>query len=106
MPETNAADDRSLSMAASLWVKETDNQVLKPLSQWRDDFYGYWMVVTDSATINGEDMAIARYYGTDREKILDIWNELCLKAERPTVAFYHNVKSNWMGGAFLVKVDN
>ncbi|MDR2650112.1 MAG: hypothetical protein LBB94_10415 [Clostridiales bacterium] len=55
-----------------LWVKEVENPILKPLDQWRDDLYGYWMVITDTQVIDGIKMAIARYYGTDENRILDL----------------------------------
>ena len=93
-------------MEQDLWVKEVKNPRLKPLNQWRDELYGYWMVVTDSTNVDGVNMAIARYYGTDRERLLDIWNDLCLKTDEPTVEFLCNKRSNWMGGAFIAKVDS
>ena len=93
-------------MLEDLWVKEVINPTLRPLDQWRDELYGYWMVVTDSTTIDGVKMAIARYYGTDREALLDIWNDLCLKLEEPTVKILCNKRSNWMGGAFIVKAES
>ena len=64
------------------------------------------MVVTDSTTIDGISMAIARYYGTDREKLLDIWNDLCMEAEEPNVEILCNRRTNWMGGAFIVKIKS
>jgi len=54
------------SMEQGLWVREVENPLLKPLNQWRDELFGYWMVVTDSKIVDGISMAIARYYGTDR----------------------------------------
>jgi len=84
-----------------LWVKEVKNPILKPLDQWRDDLYGYWMVVTDTQVIDGIKMAIARYYGTDEEKILDLWCEL-----GPTAEYRLNKRSNWLGGAFIAKTDS
>ena len=93
-------------MKLDLWVKEVSNPILKPLNQWRDELYGYWMVVTDSYKNDGIDMAIARYYGTDRECLLDIWNDLCLKTDGPTVEIFCNKHSNWMGGAFIAKADS
>ena len=93
-------------MEQDLWVREVKNPTLRPLNQWRNELFGYWMVVTDSTTIDGINMAIARYYGTDRESLLDIWNDLCLKTEEPTVEILCNKRSNWMGGAFIVKIDS
>jgi len=93
-------------MTQDLWVKQVDNPVLRPLNQWREELLGYWMVVTDSSTIDGVNMAIARYYGTDREKLLDIWNDLCLETEEPNVRILCNKRSNWMGGAFIVKTSS
>ena len=93
-------------MEQELWVKEVETPVSKPLSQWRDELLGYWMVVTDSATIDGVKYAVARYYGTDRENLLDIWNDLCLSTEEPTVEFLCNIRSNWMGGAFIAKANS
>ena len=88
-----------------LWVKEVENPVLKPLNDWRDELYGYWMVVTDMHNVDGTRMAIARYYGTDEDKLYDIWDELCLKIDKPTVGIRYNKKSNWMGGAFIAKAE-
>ena len=93
-------------MKQGLWVKEVEAPSLKPLNQWRDELFGYWMVVTDSTTVNGVNMAIARYYGTDRENLLDIWNELCLKTEEPTVEILCNKRNNWMGGAFIANANS
>jgi hypothetical protein len=87
------------------WVKEVENPVLKPLGQWRDELYGYWMVATDPKTADGTKSVIARYYGTDKARIYAICGELCAEAEEPDAEVFHNVKSNWMGGAFLVKAD-
>ena len=93
-------------MDKELWVKPVENPVSKPLNQWRDEFYGYWMVVSNTKSIDGIDMATARYYGTDREKLLDIWDELCLASEKPDVEMVCNIRSAWMGGAFLVKNES
>lgn len=93
-------------MIKDMWVEEVVNPTLKPLDQWREELYGYWMVVTDSTTVDGVRMAIARYYGTDREALLDIWNELCLGSEKPTVKILCNKRSHWMGGAFIVKTES
>ena len=93
-------------MKQGLWVKEVEAPSLKPLNQWRDELFGYWMVVTDSTTVNGVNMAIARYYGTDRENLLDIWNELCLKTEEPTVEILCNKRNNLMGGAFIANANS
>ena len=90
-------------MEQDLWVKEVNIPILKPLSQWRDELIGYWMVVTDSTTVDGIRMAVARYYGTDRENLLDIWNNLCMNSEEPTVEILCNKRSHWMGGAFIAK---
>jgi len=92
-------------MSQELWIKEIESPASKPLNQWRDELYGYWMVVTDSVSIDGVDMATARYYGTDREKLLDIWNGLCMETPEPTVAIHCNKRSNWMGGAFVAKIN-
>ena len=93
-------------MEQGLWVREVESPALKPLNQWRDELFGYWMVVTDSTIIDGVNMAIARYYGTDRENLLDIWNDLCLSTEEPTVEILCNMRSEWMGGAFIAKADS
>ena len=93
-------------MTQELWIKKIENPVLKPLNHWRDELFGYWMVVTDSTTIDGIRMAVARYYGTDREKLLDIWNDLCLETEEPSVEILCNKRSNWMGGAFIAKANS
>ena len=92
-------------MEKELWVKQVENPISKPLNQWREELYGYWMVVTDTKSIDGINMATARYYGTDREKLLDIWDELCLASEKPDVGIHYNKRDIWLGGAFLVKAD-
>ena len=92
-------------MRQGLWVEEVAGSALKPLTELRNDYYGYWMVVTDSETRNGIDTARVHSFGTDRERLLDIWNELCLKSEEPTVEFLCNKKSNWMGGVFVAKTE-
>jgi len=81
-------------------VKKVDNPIMKPLDQLRDDYYGYWMVITDTQIVNGIKMAIARYYGTDEDKILDLWSDL-----GPTAEYRLNKRSNWLGGAFIAKTD-
>jgi hypothetical protein len=92
-------------MADDLWVKPIEHQDLKPLDDWRDDLYGFWMVVTGSTMVNGVKMAVARYYGTDTEKLHDICAELWGVGENDAQVFC-NKKNNWMGGAFLVKADS
>ena len=93
-------------MTEDLWVRQVENPTLRPLNQWRDELFGFWMIVTDATIIDGISMAIARYYGTDREKLLDIWNELCMESEEPTAEFFCNKRSNWMGGAFIAKINS
>jgi hypothetical protein len=93
-------------MDQGLWIRKIENPSLKPLNQWRDELFGYWMVVTDSTTIDGVEMAIARCYGTDREGLLDIWDDFCIKEEKPTARLLCNKRSNWMGGAFIVKSES
>jgi len=84
-----------------LWVKQIDNPIRKTLHQWREDLYGYWMIITNTATINGSETVIARYYGTDRDKLLDIYDELWQSDQSTEILL--NKRSNWMGGAFLAK---
>ena len=93
-------------MMQDLWVKQIENPVLKPLNQLRDELYGFWMVVTDSAVVDGIKMAKALYYGTDRDKLLDILNILCHETEVPSAKILCNKRSNWMGDAFIVKADS
>jgi len=93
-------------MNTNLWVKEVENPILKPLNEWRDELYGYWMVVTDMKNINGVEMAAAKYYGTDEEKLYDIWDNLCIEVGEPTVGIRFNKKSNWLGGVFLAKDES
>ena len=93
-------------MDKELQVKQVENPVSKPLDQWRDELYGYWMVVTDIKYDNDMEIATARYYGTDREKLLDIWDELCLVSNKPDVGIRCNIRSNWMGGAFIAKIKS
>ena len=93
-------------MGRQLWVKKIENPISKPLNQWREELYGYWMVVSDAKSVSGVDMATAQYYGTDREKLLDIWDDLCLSSEKPDVVIVCNIRSIWMGGAFLVNGES
>ena len=86
--------------------KEVENPTLKSLDQWRDELYGYWMVFSNAAHINGEKMVVARYYGTDKEKLYSLYNELHSTTEQPTVGIVHNKRSNWMGGVFLAKAGS
>jgi hypothetical protein len=88
-------------------VKQVEKPISKSLNQWREELYGYWMVVTDMTnTDDGVRMATARYYGTDEDKLYDIWNELCLASEKPDVGIRYNKRDNWLGGAFLVKSES
>ena len=94
-------------MAQELWVKAVENPILKPIDQWRDDLYGYWMVFSDSQLIDGEEQVVARYYGTDREKLYEKYSELHNESDEPTVGIYCNKRgNNWMGGVFLVKSES
>ena len=93
-------------MERELWFKEIKNPVSKPMDEWRDELYGYFMVVTDIHYLEGLKMATARFYGTDREKLLDIWSELCDTRETVDVEFVCNIKSSWMGGVFLDKIKS
>ena len=92
-------------MDKELWVKPVENPISKPLNQWRDELYGYWMVITDIKETAEVTMATARYYGTDREKLYDIWDELCLASDKPDVGIRCNIRDNWLGGAFLAKAE-
>ena len=80
------------------------NPTLKPLNQWRDDLYGYWMVFTDVEYIDGIKMGIARYYGTDREEMYEVYHNLLGDTVEPTDGILLNKRGNdWMGGVFIVK---
>ena len=93
-------------MEKELWVKEVENPILKPLNQWREELYGYWMVFSDSHDEDGERMVVARYYGTDKEKLYDLYDELHNTTDEPTVGILLNKRgNNWMGGVFLVKAE-
>jgi hypothetical protein len=96
----------SVRMIQELWVKKVENPTKKPLNIWRDELYGYWMVTTDSERVDGTEMVVAQYYGTDKERILDIWDELCQNSENPTVGYFFNKKSKLAGGAFIAKADS
>jgi len=84
-------------------VNDVENQVLKPFDQWRDELYGFWMVYSDMQLIDGVKMVIARYYGTDKEKLYELYDTLQESTIEPTVGIVFNQKSNWMGGVFLAK---
>jgi len=90
-------------MEHTIQVKTVENQELKPFDQWRDDLYGFWMVYSDLQIINGIKMVVARYYGINKEKLYDIYDDLQAATDEPTVGIVFNKKSNWMGGAFLAK---
>ena len=91
-------------MKQELWVKEVENPTIKPLNQWREELYGYWMVFYNSQDVGGERMAAVRYYGTDKEKLYDLYDELHSLSDEPTVGILQNKRgNNWMGGVFLIK---
>ena len=92
-------------MEKDLWVKEVDSSTLKPLDQWRDDLYGYWMVFSDIKYENGEKLAIARYYGTDKSKLYELYDALHDKSKELSVGITQNKRSNWLGGVFLDKAE-
>ena len=92
-------------MEQTIQIKAVEDQVLKPFDQWRDDLYGFWMVYTDMQIIDGVKMVIARHYGTDKEKLYDLYDALQTETDEPTVGIVFNQRSNWMGGVFLVKSD-
>ena len=94
-------------MEEKLWVKEVENPILKPLRQWRDELYGFWMVFSDSHDVDGERMVIARYYGTDKVKLYDLYDELHNMTDEPTTGIILNKRgNNWTGGVFLVKAES
>jgi len=84
-------------------VSAVENQILKPFDQWLDDLYGYWMVCTDMQIIDGVKMVITRYYGSEKEKLYDLYDKLQDATDEPTVGIVFNQKSDWMGGVFLAK---
>ena len=90
-------------MKQEIEVKTVENQILKPLDQWRDDLYGFWMVYSDMQIIDGVKMVIARHYGTNKDKLYDLYEALQEVEDEPTVGIVFNQKSNWMGGVFLAK---
>lgn len=76
------------------------------MSQWRDELYGYWMVFSETKQKDGEKMAVVKYYGTDKDKLYSLYNELHNAADEPTVGIILNKRSNWMGGVFLYKSES
>ena len=93
-------------MGNELWIKKINQPELKPLNQWRDELYGYWMVFSDTKQKNGEKMVIARYYGTDKDKLYTLYDELHSASKEPTVGIVLNKRSSWMGGVFLDKPES
>ena len=87
-----------------LQVKAVENQVLKPFDEWRDDLYGFWMVYTDMQVVDGVKMVVARHYGTDKEKLYDLYDSLQEATDEPTVGIVFNQRSNWMGGYSLLNL--
>ena len=85
----------------ALWVKEVENPVLKPLNEWRDELFGFWMVYSDLCMIAGIKHVVVRYFGTDISKLYSLYDMLQEASVAPTVGITCNQKSNWMGGVFL-----
>ena len=98
--------EKSEIMENALWVKEIENPILKPLNVWRDEFYGFWMVYTDLCMIAGVKHAVARYFGTDKNELYNLYDLLQETSDTSTVGIECNQRSNWMGGVFLVASDN
>ena len=92
-------------MIQDLWVKDIETPTLKPLSHWRNELYGFWMVYTDTKIVEGEKMVVVRYYGTDKEKLYAKYKELRNEIDEPTVGIVQNMRSNWLGGVFLAKAE-
>ena len=89
-----------------LWVKEVISPISKQLSQWRDELYGYWMVISDVRTVDGIEIATAMFYGTDKEAVYDKCDILRSSTGDITCEVLHNKRSNWVGGAFLAKHES
>ena len=95
-------------MKQALWVKEIETPILKPLNQWRDELYGYWMVYTDIGIVDGVKMAVVRCYGTDKDRMYDLYDKFFEASDESAhkVGILFNSKSNWIGGVFLGKSDS
>ena len=89
-------------------IKAVENPVMKPLNEWRDELYGYWMVYSDRQLNNGVETVIARHYGTDKEKLYSLYDEMHAVADDPTTVgiLFNKRGNNWMGGVFLVKTES
>jgi hypothetical protein len=93
-------------MEQSLWVKEVENPKLKPFNQWRDELYGYWMLYVDTKIINGEKNTIAKYYGTDKMRLYEMYRELHENNKNSsTIGIVQNIRPiNPMGDVFRGKL--
>ena len=90
------------AMKDALWVKKIEKPALKPLNEWRDELFGLWMVYSDLCMVSGVKHAMARYFGTDKNELYNLYDSLQEASDAPTVGIVYNQKSNWMGGVFLV----
>ena len=90
-------------MDKELWIKEIETPAFKPLNQWREELYGYYMITSEEKIVDDIEMISVYYYGTDKEKLNNIWYELQSKVEDLSIVIPLNKRSNWLGGAFLVR---
>ena len=94
-------------MERLMYAKKVENQKLKPINDWRDELYGYWMVFTDVEYIDGIKMGVARYYGTDKEEMYSLYHELRGDTVEPTIGILYNKHGNdWLGGVFVAKAES
>ena len=90
--------------STELFVKNVVSPVSTPLNKLRTELEGYWMLVTDVSETNGVEYAVVRHYGTDRDALLNLWE--ALSNDEPSAMMYCNKRINWMGGAFVAKVES
>ena len=88
------------------WVKKVENPISRPLNDWRDELYGYWMLISNAKMIDGVEMVTALFYGTDKIKLFEIRNNLREQTDDLTLEVLMNKQSNWLGGAFLAKASS
>ena len=49
---------------------------------------------------------MARYFGTDKNELYNLYDSLQEASDASTVSIIYNQKSNWMGEVFLASSDN
>ena len=59
------------------------------------------MVYSDLCMIARVKHAVARYFGTDKDELYNLYDSLQETLDAPTVGIVFNQRSNWMEGVLL-----